>query len=93
MDMANGTQTIIMKYWPLITALVVLAAGYGTNTANLANAEEAIQDVEQRVAAIEKDLSTIQTSQARAEANQEHTTRDIEKIEVMLRDLVSTLGE
>ncbi len=91
--MMNGTQTIIMKYWPLITALVILAAGYGTNTANLANAENAIADVEQRVAAIEQDLGTIKTSQARAEANQGHTTRDIEKIEVMLRDLVQRLGE
>jgi predicted nucleic acid-binding Zn-ribbon protein len=89
--MANGTQTVVMKYWPLITALVVLAAGYGTNTANLANAESAIEDVEQRVAAIETDLGEIKTSQARSEANQEHTTKDIEKIEVMLRDLVQSL--
>lgn len=92
--MANGNGiSVVQKYWPIITAFLVLAAGYGTNTANLANAEGAIQDVEQRVAAIEKDLGDIQTSQARAEANQEHTTKDIEKIEVMLRDLVQSLGE
>ena len=92
--MANGNGThVVQKYWPIIAAFAVLAAGYGTNMANLANAEDAVQDVEQRVQAIEKDLGDIKTSQARAEANQQHTTRDVEKIEVMLRDLVQSLGD
>ena len=89
--MANGAP--ITKYLGIAVVIVTVAAGWGTNRANLANAEEDIQETEVRVAAIEKDLGEIKTSIARSEVNQQHATKDIEQIEVMLRDLVQTLGE
>ncbi len=89
--MANGTQTVITKYWPIIAAFTVVAVGYGTNMANLANAEDAIASQEQRIVAIEKDLGDIKTSVARSEVNQEHTTKDIQDIERMLDRILSKL--
>ena len=90
--MANGTQTVIIKYWPIIAAFAVLAVGYGTNTANLANAESDITDTQARVAAIEKDLGEVKTSIAKIETNQEYTTRDIEGINRSLERIVENLN-
>ncbi len=85
----NGNP--IRTYWPQLTVLVLVSAGWGTNVNRIANAETDIVSQEARLAKIEQNLGDVKDSVIRIDTTQTHIADDVKSITTAIQDILDEL--
>lgn len=83
----------LVKNWPILASIVIVASAWGVNVNRIANAEGAITEQSVRVAAVEDDIDDIAKATTINTTNQGHIVDDISEIKLSLKAILDELRE
>jgi len=83
----------LKDHWFIFAAIVAIAAAWGTNTAQLANATNQVDKNAAAIEAVKKDIGEINQSITKIETNQANEKEDVAEIKSLLLRLYDKIEE